>query len=445
MTDSTEIKFMQIMHQTAYLKPEDRLLVAVSGGSDSMALLNLLLHLPDSMRPKLFVATVDFALRSSSSKEVAAVRQFCQQRQIPFWTTRWQHATSVTSMEAQARQFRYNFFQQIMQKNQLTKLATAHQADDQAETILMKLIRSGSFWAVQGIVPFQTWKVGQLVRPLLNFTKKELQDYLHRQHLSYAVDESNFQDITWRNRLRHYVLPQLQRENPRLHEHLQQFSQQQISVQNLLQQYFKTLITPRLTRGLQGWQLDLQDLLTGEPVQLSLLVQYLVHDLIQVELTGRQLAAVQQLFPKANGLLKLTGDWQLQKSYRYLFLLRSAVPTSASTEQYLLQIDQQVLANDGQKFTIKQSIQKSPKTFYYDHWPRRIVLRHRQPGDQVRLLNGQHQKLKARLINLKIPQWQRDQLWLILFDQEIVWIPQVYRYQTPSKKFLFEVKWERNN
>lgn len=187
MTDPTEIKFMQIMHQTAYLKPEDRLLVAVSGGSDSMALLNLLLHLPDSMRPKLFVATVDFALRSSSSQEVAAVQQFCQQRQIPFWTTQWQHATSVTSMEAQARQFRYNFFQQIMQKNQLTKLATAHQADDQAETILMKLIRSGSFWAVQGIVPCQTWKVGQLVRPLLNFTKKELQDYLHRQHLSLSL------------------------------------------------------------------------------------------------------------------------------------------------------------------------------------------------------------------------------------------------------------------
>ena len=144
--DQTELKFIQQIKNKPFFNAQDRLLVAVSGGSDSLALLALLLKLPAALKAHVEVATVDFDLRAHSSQEVELVRRFCAQQQVPFHTTVWQHSSNLKAMEVQARIFRYNFFAELMQQYHLNKLVTAHQNDDKVETVLIKLISSGSFW-----------------------------------------------------------------------------------------------------------------------------------------------------------------------------------------------------------------------------------------------------------------------------------------------------------
>lgn len=436
--DQTELKFIQQIKNTPFFNAQDRLLVAVSGGSDSLALLALLLKLPAALRAHVEVATVDFDLRAHSSQEVELVRRFCAQQQVPFHTTVWQHSSNLKAMEVQARIFRYNFFAELMHQYHLNKLVTAHQNDDQVETILMKLIRSGSFWESGGILPQRSFAQGQLIRPLLNFSKSELMDYLQRQHIKFAVDESNFQDITMRNRLRNKVVPLLQAENPHLNQHVAAFVEQQQTLQKFVQAYFQNLAQQVVKSQAQGWQVNLLGLQKLSPSMIALFLQNFIHLNLNLELNQQQLLQLQQLLAKPQGHLDVAKGWGLDKFYQRLVIQLHRLNFNSPKELFL-KLDQPILANEQQKITIKQSTQRSASSFYFDHLPHQIVLRTRQAGDQVRLFDGHYQKLKKRLIDQKIPQDQREQLWVLVFDGQIVWIPGVYRYQVSATPYLFEI------
>lgn len=436
--DQTETKFIQQVKNNNFFNSQDCLLVAVSGGSDSMALLNLLLCLPHSLRGTIEVATVDFALRPQSSDEVNLVRQFCQQHQIPFHTTQWRHDDDLEAMEVKARHFRYNFFAHIMQQRHLNKLVTAHQSDDQVETILMKLIRSGNIWESKGILPQRSFTQGELIRPLLIFSKVELTNYLKRQHIKFAVDESNFQNITMRNRLRNQVLPLLRHENPQLNQHLAVFAAQNQTLQQIVLNYFQQLATMAVQAKSNGWQIDLVTLKQLQPPEVALFVQFVVHQKLSFDLNNRQLQQVQFLLQRSQAHLDLKAGWTIDKSYQKLIIQPVKINNSAP-DLINLPLDKPVFANGQQKITIKQVTKKNSRTFYFDKIPQNIILRRRQAGDNLRLLNGQHQKLKKRLIDLKIPQIQRDQLKILVFDDQIVWIPGIYRYQCKPTPYLFEV------
>ena len=436
--DQTELKFIQQIKNKPFFTSQDRLLVAVSGGSDSLALLALLLKLPAALKAHVEVATVDFDLRAHSSQEVELVRHFCAQQQVPFHTTVWQHNSNLKAMEVQARIFRYNFFAELMHQYHLNKLVTAHQNDDQVETVLMKLIRSGSFWESGGILPQRSFAQGQLIRPLLNFSKSELKDYLQRRHIKFAVDESNFQDITMRNRLRNEVIPLLQAENPHLNQHVAAFVEQQQTLQKFVQAYFQNLAQQVVQSQAQGWQVNLLGLQKLPPLMIALFLQNFIHLNLNLELNQQQLLQLQQLLAKPQGHLDVAKGWGLDKFYQRLVIQPQRLPFNSSKELFL-KLDQPILANEQQKITIKQSTQKSASSFYFDHLPHQIVLRTRHAGDQVRLFDGHYQKLKKRLIDQKIPQDQREQLWVLVFDGQIVWIPGVYRYQVSPTPYLFEI------
>lgn len=436
--DQTELKFIQQIKNKPFFNSQDRLLVAVSGGSDSLALLTLLLKLPVNLKAHVEVATVDFDLRSRSSEEVKLVRQFCFQHQVSFHTTIWHHNSTLKAMEVQARIFRYNFFAELMKQYHLNKLVTAHQSDDQVETILMKLIRSGSFWESGGILPQRSFAQGQLIRPLLRFSKSELMDYLQRNHIKFAIDESNFQDITLRNRLRNEVIPLLQAENSHLNKHIEAFAEQQQTLQKFLSAYFQNLRFHLVKPKDQGWQIDLTGLQKLPSLIAALFLQNFIHLNLNLDLNHQQLLQLQHLLSKAQGHLDLAKGWVLDKFYQRLVIQPHRLNFAFSKDLFL-KLDQPILANDQQKITIKKSTQKSAYSFYFDHLPRKIVLRSRRSGDKVRLLDGHYQKLKKRLIDRKIPQDQRKQLWVLVFDGQIVWIPGIYRYQVSPTPYLFEI------
>lgn len=183
------------------LTGHDRVLVAVSTGLDSMALLHMLLE----MNVQVAIAHVNHGQREQSKDEELFIKNFAHENNIPIFID---YFTGEFSENA-ARQFRYDFFERIMREHNYTALLTGHHKDDQAETVFMKILRGARLFDIKGIKEKQSFANGELIRPLLHVTKRELPMVEHFQ------DESNFQNDYLRNRVRNLYIPNLESENPK--------------------------------------------------------------------------------------------------------------------------------------------------------------------------------------------------------------------------------------
>lgn len=201
-------KLQSFMRSREMVQPGDRVICAVSGGADSVALLFAMYLLRESLGISLEAAHFNHGLRGQESDaDEAFVRVLCQRYDIPLSVGAQQVRPGKKGLEASARDARYRYLRSLG-----GKIATAHTADDNAETVLMHLVRGTGLKGLGGITP-----VGdQLIRPMLTVTRQEVMDFLQEYHLGYISDSSNDTDDFLRNRLRHHVMPLLKEENPRL-------------------------------------------------------------------------------------------------------------------------------------------------------------------------------------------------------------------------------------
>ena len=201
-------KLSALVRRYEMIWPGDRVICAVSGGADSMALLWAMYLLKDKLQIRLSAAHFNHGLRGTESdRDEAFVRQFCHDYGIECVVGRAEVVSGKKGLEAAARQARYAFFATLD-----GKIATAHTADDNAETVLMHMVRGTGLKGLGGISPVRE----NLIRPMLTVTRQEVLDFLSQYHIPYVVDSSNETDAFLRNRLRHHVMPLLKNENPRL-------------------------------------------------------------------------------------------------------------------------------------------------------------------------------------------------------------------------------------
>ncbi|MBA1394164.1 tRNA lysidine(34) synthetase TilS, partial [Lactobacillus sp. XV13L] len=193
------------------------LVVATSGGPDSMALLDMLNTIKDDQHFHLIAAHLDHRLRPDSFREAAAIDQYCGKKQIKVVHGTWPQALHPQSgVEAAARRYRYDFLAQVMHKNAGDYLLTAHHCDDLLENILIKFIRSGDPSEMNSLQAVSGWRGALLLRPLLTLEKADLLAYVRSRGIPFVIDETNNEDEALRNRLRHQVIPVLKRENPHI-------------------------------------------------------------------------------------------------------------------------------------------------------------------------------------------------------------------------------------
>jgi tRNA(Ile)-lysidine synthase len=192
-----------------HLAGADGILVAVSGGPDSMALLALLAEWPQ--RPKLAAATVDHRLRAEATAEAVMVAEFCQRLAIPHTTLNWTGEKPATGLQEAARDARYALLARHAQDLGLSHIVTAHHAGDQAETVLMRLVAGSGIGGLSGMRP-QTQKDGVLhVRPLLEIPKARLLATCQERDVPFEEDPSNNSERFGRTRIRR-VMTALQGE-----------------------------------------------------------------------------------------------------------------------------------------------------------------------------------------------------------------------------------------
>lgn len=239
------MKIDDFFKQHALPLKNQTLVLAVSGGPDSIALTAMFSSLRPKYHLKLIVAHFDHQLRSDSYQEKKLLLAFCQQENLPLINGIWpRRAHPQTGIEAAARHARYNFLTQVARKHQAKYLVTAHHNDDLLENILLKFIRSGNPQEMNSLKAVGQMRGVMLVRPLLSFSKRELLEYDKKHHLSFIEDQTNFEDDTLRNRLRHHVLPLLKKEQPALGQNALRFNRQMLALEELKHQVNKRIGWP---------------------------------------------------------------------------------------------------------------------------------------------------------------------------------------------------------
>ena len=205
-------KLREFSRQQGLIQRGDKIVCAVSGGADSMALLWALYLLKEEWDLDISAAHFNHHLRGAESdRDEAFVRDFCDGYGIPLHVGSGHIVPGKKGLEAAARDARYAFLRSLP-----GKIATAHTADDNAETLLMHLVRGTGLKGLGGIMP----QNGSVIRPMLSITRQEIEDFLAEYAVDYITDSSNNGDDFLRNRIRHHVMPLLKEENPRLSQNL---------------------------------------------------------------------------------------------------------------------------------------------------------------------------------------------------------------------------------
>ena len=214
--------FKDTIKRYGLVKKKDRLILGISGGPDSICLLNLFVRLRESYHLRLVCAHFNHGLRSAADKESEFVKKVCQNLKVRFLHTKKDVGKFLTgdSLEQTARNLRFDFFLTCYRQTKIKKVVLAHHRDDLVETVLMRLVRGTGLRGLRGFLPQTKFKKLIVIRPLIAVNKAQIMAWLKKEGLAYCVDESNTEDKFLRNRIRLKLIPFLRNLNPSIEEGL---------------------------------------------------------------------------------------------------------------------------------------------------------------------------------------------------------------------------------
>src|SRR5581483_10188853 len=412
--------------------------VAVSGGPDSVALASVLVTLAPGRGFRVHVLHVNHGLRLAADDEQRFVESLCQRWQVPYTIERLLPPTKQRGIEAWARDARYSFFRRMRDEAHLDVVALAHTSDDQAETVLFRCLRGGARRGLAGIPPSRN---GWIIRPLLGCSRQEVMHYLTVQQLSFVTDVSNMDLRYTRNKIRHELLPLLEREfSPRVREHLVQMA----DVFREEEEWLETLATTARSRAQESSSVLSLPRLAIEPLALQtrILRQWIEGNAAVHDLTSFHLHCVRALANgRSQGSVDLPGKMSVRREGTQLVLgEKPYAPACVPPEvqySYALAPGQEVDIPRGEwrvrmstPFTWDSSTESARSgdlwqaVFDLDECYGTLVARNFRPGDTITPLGlGGTKKVHDVFIDAKVPRMLRRVLPLIAVGERIAWIP----------------------
>ena len=380
--------------------PGEQVICAVSGGADSMALLWAMYLLREKLQIRLSAAHFNHHLRErESDRDEQFVRNFCGRFEIPLYVGEGTVTAGAKGLEAAARDARYAFLDTLP-----GKIATAHTADDNAETVLMHLVRGTGLKGLGGIMPVN----GRRIRPMLTCTRQQVIAFLEEYHIPYVEDSSNGSDAFLRNRLRHHVLPLLKQENPCFAENVSRMAMELREDEATLSDLAVFGELPPVT--------ELRKL--SRPVRSRMIERFLRQSGVKEPEREHVLLAESLVFsdkPSVSG--QFPGNVTLCRNYDRLEVAKPA----AITETIDLPVGGEVLwraMNLRIYCRPAQEIINTEQVFTV-HCSGKLILRSRQSGDEMRLSGGT-KSLKKLFIDRKIPAAQRQSVPVVADELGIV-------------------------
>ncbi|WP_042453852.1 tRNA lysidine(34) synthetase TilS [Neobacillus dielmonensis] len=435
-----ETKVKAFLRRHLFALENRKVVVGVSGGPDSLALLHYLIKQREKSNLTIVAAHVDHMFRGQESFDDALfVQKFCVEFGVAFEMTQVNvpqiMETEGKSAETAAREVRYQFYQQVMEKYDCTYLALGHHGDDQMETVLMRLTRGSTGMARAGIPFSRPFAGGMLFRPFLCLTKAEIEDYCERHGLAPRIDQTNLETVYTRNRFRHQIIPFLKKENPQAHEHFQRFSEDLQADEKYLQELTVQQMNKVMkNRTEQQMTIDIERFSAmPSPLQrrgIQLILNYLYKESADI-LSAVHIDDVFYLIQHGgpSGKLDFPKGLTVNRSYNEL-IFQFFKPSS---KEYYVEIAEpgSVILPNGFRINIIMGNQIHPAnhihTALFDadlvKWP--LIIRTRKNGDRMTLkgMKGS-KKLKDIFIDQKIPLEDRN-TWPVITDRDncILWLP----------------------
>lgn len=409
-------KLLQMMQAKGYFNRHKKILVAVSGGADSMSLLHFLYNHQKDLDIQLGIAHVNHKQRQESEHEEAYLHHWAEEHKVPFHYS----AFSGKFSENAARTFRYEFFKQVMKDYDYSALVTAHHAADQAETIFMRLLRGSRLRHLTGISAIRPFGTGQIIRPFLHLTKAQLPVTFHFE------DRSNTSLAYLRNRIRLSYLPTLSQENPKIKEHLCLLAEEIGLMEQALGELTKDISITDLSVFQQQ----------SDAVQLFLLQNYL-DSFPDLQLSKGQFnQLISYLRKNASGKMPLKNGYELVKTQTY-FLIRKEASISLSPP-CLLEFGKSVEFEDYTlTFSEFNDVSNTDAISIWSDAP--IVIRHRKEGDKIDL-GSHHKKLRRLFIDNKILEKDRQKAIVGEQDGHIIFLyvaGRLYLKKRPENAILY--------
>ena len=406
------------------LSPGDAIVVGVSGGPDSMALLYILNEFKAKMDLKLICAHINHSKRKESDEEEAYVRKYCKDNNIIFECikiTKW----GDDNFENEARSVRYSFFEELIYNYDAKYLMTAHHADDLIETILMRIVRGSTLKGYSGFSKIVEKDGYRIVRPLITLTKDEILEFNKVNNIKYYIDASNNDDVHTRNRYRHTILPFLKKENPNVHKKFLKFSETLIENSNFIDNEANKVFN----RVFQNGILYIDKLKELDNVIQTKIIYNILEKIYGDDLLIIGDVHVDLIFDlinsnKSNSIVHLPNSVIIIKAYNEL----SFSYDEETYDEYEIEISDIANLPDGRIIErVTETTDTSNNTIRLNSKDLKLPLyvRNRRDGDrmEVKGLNGS-KKISDIFIDKKIKANERD-IWPVVLDSEnnVVWLP----------------------
>lgn len=409
-----ETKILNVVNEMTSILKNQNILVACSTGIDSTVLLDLVLKTKGIN--KLVVAHVNHKKRLESDTEEAYLKDFCTQKQIIHHVLVLPEYTG-SNFQEWARNQRYNFFYEVMEKENLDFLLTAHHADDNAETILMRFIKGSSLKGYAGIAKLTTEKRYNIYRPLLSLSKEDILDYATTYNLKYFEDSSNKEDDYTRNRIRKYVIPLLLKENPSLYQAINNYSETLFESSKILEEQINKFIKNEVVcdNNIISFQLssfEKESTFFQTELIFSLLKKYELSTLCVKEIIKKIFASKNKIISDINNNLVFIKEYG-----KISFIPKDSLPENfylkiEKTGEYQLP-DNKVLIVDKNICYLKPLNNK----IWYNIPRLPIIIRTRKAGDSLHFSGGT-KTISNYLTDKKISQIDRMKLLLICDEDD---------------------------
>lgn len=396
------------IEKNSLLRPDGKVIVALSGGADSVALLHILL----SLHYECVAAHCNFHLRGEESeRDEQFVRSLCREWRVPLhvrqFDTEAYARTNRLSIEMAARDLRYAWFRELAAQEQAQAVAVAHHADDQAETVLMNLVRGAGLRGMCGIPT----RNGIVVRPLLRCTRQGIEDYLRTKQIPFVTDSTNAQTDYKRNKFRHIILPALEQINPGIRQTLAGERDHFAGYRQMVQAYMEQAAA-RLVHQTDGrLHIDTAGLLR-EPTPETVLYELLLPYGFNATQTGQLHAA-----------LEGTPGKRFESATHYAIKDRTEIIIGRRTDggQAAPGIDISIRP----RRATEQFPAADAEVAFFDADKLRgpLSVRHWQAGDVFRPigLKGK-KKISDFFTDCKLDVQQKQAVWLLLSGTEVAWV-----------------------
>ena len=411
---------------------DEYIIIGVSSGPDSMALLHML---QNNLKCKLVCAHINHNVRIQSDEEERYLKEYCKKYNIIFESTKIK-TYSKNNFENEAREKRYQFYEKILKKYNSHNLFLAHHGDDLIETIFMKIIRGSNLEGYAGIKAYSYLENYKIIRPLLSLTKDDIIKYNKKHKIKYYIDDTNENTQYTRNRYRKYILPLLKKEDKLVHLKFLKYS-------NILQEYDNYInyeIEQKINNIYKNNQIDISNLNKEHPFMKKNIIFYILSQIYENKaniIKEKNILDILKMSTdnKPNYTINLPKNYIAKKEYNHIYIERKKEKNINSYKKELQkfnQIDDMIIELVDKIETNGNDICRlNSKNINLP-----LYLRNKKEGDYIEVLglNGK-KKIKDIFINSKIPKDKRN-TYPILVDSKdnILWIPNIKKSKYNVKK-----------